>query len=87
MEKSEEILGIAKLLYHNHLTIETATKLLVNLIDTPKDTNNLIEVINNIPKQEQAQYSLNQQLNELGVVANRLGLYDASDFIEKTLTK
>ena len=46
-----------------------------------------IEKRNNMPKQEQAQYSLNQQLSELGVVADRLGLYDAADFIEKTLTK
>ena len=40
------------------------------------------EVIKDIPIQPQKQYSLNQQLSELRTAANRLGLYDAADFIK-----
>lgn len=44
-------------------------------------TNNVINVIKNIPQQPQVQYDLNRQLNELRMAANKLGLYDAADFI------
>lgn len=45
----------------------------------------VIESIKNIPELNQAQYSLNQQLNELLIVGNKLGLYDATDFIKKEI--
>jgi hypothetical protein len=45
------------------------------------DDLNFFEVINKIPQQPQVQYNLNQQLQELIIVANKLGLYDAADFI------
>jgi len=38
-----------------------------------------------IPKQPQAQYSTKEQLVILKVAANRLGLYDASDFLDRFL--
>ena len=41
----------------------------------------IIDVINEISQQEQAQYDLDKQLRELRVVANKLGLYDAADFL------
>ncbi len=38
-------------------------------------------VIQTIPKQPQAQYSTNEQLELLINAANRLGLYDAADVL------
>lgn len=48
-----------------------------------KDTKStsVLDVIKNIPQQGQAQYDLERQLQELRVAANKLGLYDAADFI------
>ena len=43
--------------------------------------NSILDIIKIIPQQPQVQYELNQQLQELAIVANRLGLYDAADFI------
>ena len=34
-----------------------------------------------IPQQGQVQYDLQRQLQELRIAANKLGLYDAADFI------
>jgi hypothetical protein len=47
-----------------------------------KNVNNVLEVIKKIPQQGQVQYDLNRQLHELRVAANKLGLYDAADFIK-----
>ena len=41
----------------------------------------VLDVIKNIPQQGQVQYDLQRQLRELRVAANKLGLYDAADFI------
>ena len=41
----------------------------------------LFSVTKNIPQLPQAQYSLNQQMFELKNIANRLGLYDAANFL------
>lgn len=41
----------------------------------------VLDVIKEIPQQGQVQYSLQRQLQELRVAANKLGLYDAADFI------
>lgn len=38
--------------------------------------------IKEIEQQPQAQYSMIQQLRELRVAANKLGLYDAADFLK-----
>jgi len=43
----------------------------------------LRQTIENIPQQEQTQKSLEWQLNLLRVAANKLGLYDAADFLTK----
>lgn len=43
----------------------------------------LSEVIFEIPKQPQTQESLTYQLLQLQVAANRLGLYDAADFLQR----
>lgn len=45
----------------------------------------LTKTINEIPQLTQVQYGLEQQLRELRVAANRLGLRDAADFITKFL--
>ena len=41
----------------------------------------VLDVINLIPQQPQVQYDLNRQLRELRVAANKLGLYDAADYL------
>ena len=41
----------------------------------------VLDVIKEIPQQGQVQYDLQRQLRELRVAANKLGLYDAADFI------
>ena len=41
------------------------------------------EAIKCIPKQHQSQQSLNDQLRALVSVANRLGLYDAADYLNQ----
>lgn len=43
-----------------------------------------INTIKEISQQPQAQYSLEQQLAELRVAANKLGLYDPADFLKRT---
>ena len=45
----------------------------------------ILEIIDKIPQQPQRQDSLASQLADLRVAANRLGLYDAADFIAKVL--
>ena len=47
--------------------------------ESPADT--VLDVIKDIPQQKQVQYDTQTQLLELRVAANKLGLYDASDFI------
>jgi hypothetical protein len=42
---------------------------------------NLRKVVNAIPKQPQTQVALNDQLHVLISAANRLGLYDAADYL------
>lgn len=46
-----------------------------------EENDNVLEVINKIPQRKQVQYSLNEQLRELRLAANRLGLYDAADYL------
>ena len=41
----------------------------------------VLDVIGEIPQQGQVQYDLNRQLRELRIAANKLGLYDAADFL------
>lgn len=45
------------------------------------DVNHVLDVIKEIPQQGQVQYDLQRQLQELRIAANKLGLYDAADFI------
>ena len=42
----------------------------------------LLETIENTKQLPQVQYDLQRQLMELRVMANKLGLYDAADFIK-----
>jgi hypothetical protein len=42
----------------------------------------LLEAIENTKQLPQVQYDLQRQLRELRVMANKLGLYDAADFIK-----
>ena len=43
---------------------------------------NLLNVIRQIPQQPQVQYDLEKQLKELRIAANKLGLYDAADYLK-----
>jgi hypothetical protein len=43
------------------------------------------EDIKNLPRFPQSQRALNDQLRDLAMVANRLGLYDAADHINRNL--
>lgn len=45
----------------------------------------VLDVIKKIPQQRQVQYNLQTQLSELRVAANKLGLYDAADFLRSHL--
>ena len=45
----------------------------------------ILEIIDKIPQQPQRQDSLASQLADLRIAANKLGLYDAADFIRKLL--
>ena len=42
----------------------------------------LLETIENTKQLPQVQYDLQRQLRELRVMSNKLGLYDAADFIK-----
>lgn len=43
------------------------------------------EAMKAVPKQHQSQQSLNDQLRVLIDVANRLGLYDAADYLKRVV--
>ena len=43
--------------------------------------------LNKVKQCPQRQDSLNDQLNDLRIIANRFGFYDAADFIRTTLHK
>jgi hypothetical protein len=47
----------------------------------------LLLIIKGIPQQAQRQYSADEQLHLLVLAANRLGLYDAADAIQKNLKR
>jgi len=47
----------------------------------------IIKTIGNIPILNQRQYSTDEQLRHLRWVADRLGLYDASDIIRNILER
>ena len=47
----------------------------------PSDGASCSAIIRNIPKTPQSQHALCDQLSLLWAAANRLGLYDAADFI------
>lgn len=46
-----------------------------------------LERMNNIPRHTQSQTSVNEQLHMLVIVANRVGLCDAADFIDNLIRK
>lgn len=43
----------------------------------------VMDTIKNTTQHTQVQYDLKRQLSELRIMANKLGLYDASDFLSK----
>ena len=45
------------------------------------------EAMKTVPRQHQSQQSLNDQLSALVGVANKLGLYDAADYLKKIAHK
>ena len=60
---------------------ENAIKQMLELGLIKKVENNIADVIRHIPQQPQVQYDLDRQLRELRYAANKLGLYDAADFL------
>lgn len=48
---------------------------------------NAFQAINTLEQVPQAQYSLEEQLQVLRVAANKLGLYDAADFLERYIER
>jgi hypothetical protein len=52
----------------------------INVVSHSKNVN-LIQTIENTKQLPQVQYALQRQLRELRVMANKLGLYDAADFL------
>ncbi len=48
---------------------------------------NVMDVLNEIPKHSQRQDALNDQLKDLVLVANRLGMSDAADWVRMHLDK
>lgn len=57
----------------------------LNEIKSIIEDDSLDNVIKNIPQQPQVQYSLQEQLIKTYKVANKLGLYDAADYIKQHL--
>lgn len=51
------------------------------------DNKTVLNVIAKIPQQGQVQYDLTRQLSELRVAANKLGLYDAADYLSNIINK
>ena len=48
---------------------------------TSKIYKTVLDTIRDIPQLPQVQYDLERQLRELRMAANKLGLYDAADFL------
>ena len=61
-----------------HIEIENKNKL--------KPSNSILNTVN-IEQQPQRQDSTTDQLRDLCIVANRLGMYDASDYIRNIIEK
>jgi len=59
---------------------EQAELLGISVVSHSKNLN-LIQTIENTKQLPQVQYDLQRQLRELRVMANKLGLYDAADFL------
>ncbi len=51
------------------------------------DEKTVLTIITKIPQQPQVQYDLTRQLSELRVAANKLGLYDAADYLINIINK
>lgn len=61
---------------------ETLDFILVASLEKLRDSNPVLEEVKKIPQQGQVQYDLTRQLAELRIAANKLGLYDAADFLK-----
>lgn len=51
---------------------------------SPFFKHSVLELIKHIPQQPQVQYDLQRQLDELRIAANKLGLYDAADYLKQS---
>lgn len=49
------------------------------------ESTHVIDTIKKIPQQPQVQYDLHRQIKELREAANKLGLYDAADFLKNKI--
>jgi hypothetical protein len=61
---------------------ENTIKQMVELGLIKKVENTVVDVIRHIPQQGQVQYDLTRQLQELRLASNKLGLYDATDYLQ-----
>jgi hypothetical protein len=59
--------------------------MLLNELMEAKDKVALKDLVALVPQQPQRQDSTNDQLRDLRVMANRLGMYDAADLIRNIL--
>lgn len=57
--------------------------IVVNPIGKKFQYRTVVDIIKDIPQQPQVQYDLNKQLEELRIAANKLGLFDAADYLRK----
>lgn len=55
---------------------------LVNDNNSKSTVTLVLDIIKETPQQKQVQYDLVRQLRELRIAANKLGLYDAANFIK-----
>ena len=81
MEQNQYFIGNDLLAKYNELLLKEKKELLgINVVSHSKNLN-LMQTIENTKQLPQVQYDLQRQLRELRVMANKLGLYDAADFL------
>ena len=81
MEQNQYFMGNDLLAKYNELLLKEKKELLgINVVSHSKNLN-LMQTIENTKQLPQVQYDLQRQLRELRVMANKLGLYDAADFL------
>lgn len=75
--------------YHidDQIGLNELVKVLVKFSKEKTQSTSVLDVIKAMPQQGQVQYDLRKQLTELRFAANKLGLYDAADFLRSYCEK